>query len=200
MTSQEFNLDLIPQGIAPVIHVSQYDKGQTWRFNILEANQAFIIPAGSSVTIQGTKNDGMGFQYGCTFDGSQVTAIEEQQMTVLPGDVPCEIRITKDDDLIGTVNFTIRVEEAALKDDTIISETDIPLIEQAVEIIAQLPGIMQEIEGYEQDAEAWALGTKGGVPVPSTDPAYQNNSKFYAENCIGMITDAQWTSINSILS
>lgn len=200
MTSQEFNLDLIPQGIAPVIHVSQYDKGQTWRFNILEANQAFIIPAGSSVTIQGTKNDGYGFQYGCTFDGSQVTAIEEQQMTVLPGDVPCEIRITKDDDLIGTVNFTIRVEEAALKDDTIISETDLPLIEEAIEFIEQVPGIVSNMEALEEDAEAWAIGTRGGDPVGPSDPAYQNNSKFYAENCIGMITDAQWTAINSILS
>lgn len=31
------------------------------------------------------------------------------------------------------------------------------------------------------EAEAWAAGTKAGEPVPSTDPAYQNNSKYYAE-------------------
>lgn len=32
----------------------------------------------------------------------------------------------------------------------------------------------------ESNAEAWAVGERGGEPVPSTDPTYQNNSKFYA--------------------
>ena len=199
MTSQTINLDLIPGGISPIIHVSQYDKGQTWLFNILKGNQAFSIPAGSSVTIQGTKKDGTGFQYACTFSGSVVTATEEQQMTVLSGDVPAELRITKDNDIIGTLNFIIRVEQSALSDDTEISETELPLIEEAVEIINQAPQIIAQMEGLEEDAEAWAKGTKNGTPVPSSAPQYQNNAKYYAENCIGMITDAQWTSINSIL-
>jgi len=32
------------------------------------------------------------------------------------------------------------------------------------------------------EAEAWAAGTKAGVPVSSTDPAYHNNAKYYAED------------------
>lgn len=31
------------------------------------------------------------------------------------------------------------------------------------------------------DSESYALGTKGGHVVTSDDPAYQNNSKYYAE-------------------
>ena len=31
-----------------------------------------------------------------------------------------------------------------------------------------------------RDAEAWATGTRNGVPVPATDPTYHNNSKYYA--------------------
>ena len=31
------------------------------------------------------------------------------------------------------------------------------------------------------DAEAWAKGTRNGEPVPSTDPAYNNSAKHYAE-------------------
>ena len=30
-------------------------------------------------------------------------------------------------------------------------------------------------------AEAWAVGTKNGTDVPSTDPQYHNNAKYYAE-------------------
>jgi hypothetical protein len=32
------------------------------------------------------------------------------------------------------------------------------------------------------DAEAWAVGTRGGVPVPSTDPAYNNNSYYWSQH------------------
>lgn len=192
MTSQTFNLDLIPQGVPPVVYVSQYDKGQTWSINILKGGSPFSIPGGSVVTIQGTKGDGTGFQYTCTFSGSVVTATEEQQMTVIAGDVPAEIRITKSGAIIGSLNFIIRVEPAALRDDTVISETDLPLIEQALE---DLP----LVEEYKEDAEAYAIGTRNGVPVTSGDPAYHNNAKYFADNFIGMITDAQWASITTIL-
>lgn len=32
-----------------------------------------------------------------------------------------------------------------------------------------------------ENAEAWAVGQRNGQDVPSTDPTYQNNSKFWAE-------------------
>lgn len=32
-----------------------------------------------------------------------------------------------------------------------------------------------------QGSEAWAVGTKNGVPVPSTDPTYHNNAKYWSE-------------------
>lgn len=35
--------------------------------------------------------------------------------------------------------------------------------------------------GATSDAEAWARGTRDGVPVSSDDVAYHNNSKYYAE-------------------
>lgn len=192
MTSQTFSLDLIPQGIPPVVYVSQYDKGQTWSINILKDGSPFTIPGDSVVTVQGTKEDGTGFQYPCTFSGSVVEVTEEQQMTVFSGDVATEIRITNGNDIIGSLNFIIRVEPAALADDTEISETDLPLIEQAIE---DLP----LVEGYKEDAEAYAIGTRNGVPVASGDPAFENNAKYFAENFVGMITDAQWVQITTIL-
>ena len=192
MTSQTINLELIPQGVPPIIHVSQYDKGQTWLFNILKGGSAYSIPSNTAVTIQGTKADATGFQYACTYSGSQVTATETQQMTMFAGDVAAELAFTKGGDLIGTINFIIRVEPATLADDTLISETDLPLIQEAIEAVA-------EVKGYSEDAEAYAIGTRDGTPVASGDPAYHNNAKYYADNFIGMITDAQWAQIQTIL-
>lgn len=180
MTSQSFNLDLIPKGVNPVVNVSQYDTGQTWTIGITENGNAFSIPSGASVTIRGTKRDSTGFVYACTYSGSTVTAIVQDQMTVCSGDQKGELRIEKNGDIIATMNFTIRVKPSALSDTTKISETDLPLIEQAVELMNEAPQIIAQMEGLEQDAEAWAKGTKNGAAVPSSAEQYHNNSYWYA--------------------
>ena len=41
-----------------------------------------------------------------------------------------------------------------------------------------------------KNAEAWAVGQRGGVDVPSTDPTYHNNAKYYAEQAGEIIEEA----------
>lgn len=38
-----------------------------------------------------------------------------------------------------------------------------------------------DVETWVTEAEAWAVGQRDGVDVPSTDETYHNNSKYYAE-------------------
>lgn len=38
-----------------------------------------------------------------------------------------------------------------------------------------------------KNAEAWAVGQRGGVDVPSTDPTYHNNAKYYAGQAQGVV-------------
>ena len=42
-----------------------------------------------------------------------------------------------------------------------------------------------------RNAEAWAIGTRDGVPVSSDDPAYHNNAKYYAEIGSDIIDDEE---------
>ena len=190
MTTQTINLNLIPNGIEPVLHVSQYDKGQTWNFNLFAGSQPFDIPSEATVLIQGTKADNTGFQYACAYSGNVVTAIEQQQMTAFAGKVSVEIAILKNNALIGSHNFILMVEPAALRDDTIISDTELPiLIELAGEQV--------------KEAEAWAKGTKDNVPVDSSDPQYNNNAYHWSEvarSYMGAygITDQEWAQLNTL--
>lgn len=195
MITQSIDLNLIPGGVMPRFNVSQYDKGsRTLRFQLFNGSSVFDIPGGSVVTIQGTKVDKTGFQYDAEYTDNIVTADLEQQMTVLAGEVLCELRILSGtSEILGTANFIIAVEASALADDTVISDTDLPLIEQAIEAA-------DKAEESAEDAEAWANGTRGGVPVGPSDPAYQKNARYIAENFVGMITDAQWSDIQTILS
>ena len=199
MTSQTFNLDLIPQGVPPIIHVSQYDKGQTWFIKVFENGVPFEIPEGCGVTVQGTKPDNTVFQYACVYAGSIISATLMQQMTAVVGDVITEIRITQNNSaqIVGSLNFITRVEEGGINDSAVISETDISLIEQALELADRVPEIVQECEQYVIDsgenayyAEKYAAGTRNGTPVPNTDPAYQNNAKYYKEQADNDATTA----------
>jgi len=38
----------------------------------------------------------------------------------------------------------------------------------------------QDAAQSESNAEAWAVGERGGEPVPETDPTFKNNAKYYA--------------------
>lgn len=137
-------INSITPGPAPVVlHASQYDKlSRTYVFTLTSGGEPFEIPEGALVAVQGTKPDKTGFQYSCTFSGAEVTFRIEDQMTVLAGEIPCELVITQTTAsgtaILGTSNFLLIVEEAALADDTVISETDLPLIQEALQVAPEV--------------------------------------------------------------
>lgn len=202
MITQSINLNLVPGGVLPRINISQYDKGsRTFQFHLFNESLEFEIPEGCSITIQGTKKDKTGFQYPCTYEGAWVFVDVTEQMSVLAGEVPTELVITDTNlNTLGTCNFVIDVEAAALAQDTVISETDIPLMYRAIEAAAIANQAAGNAQQRVYDAEAWAQGTRNGVPVPSDDPAYQKSAQYIADHFIGYITDSQWTSIEAILA
>lgn len=167
---QTVNLQVAPNGVNPVIHVSQYDVGRQFILNLYDGSVAYSLPAGTTAQIDGIKPDHKGFSYtdAVSVSGNVVTVTTKEQMTVVHGTVECEIRFKKSGLDIGTLNFKMIVEASPVNEDTDISETDIP------DIIA----LARE---QEKNAEAWANGTKDGEPVGSSEPQYQNNSKYWSE-------------------
>lgn len=53
-------------------------------------------------------------------------------------------------------------------------------------------------EDSAEDSEAWAVGTRDGSPVPSTDPAYNNNSKYWAEHTSSSFAGLTDTSFSNL--
>lgn len=173
MTSQTFNLDLIPQGVPPIVHVSQYDKGQTWEIHLFENGVVFPIPANTSAAVQGTKKDNTGFQYAGTITaGDNVVEFTlEQQMTVFSGEMDCELVLVNGDDQVATINFILDVEPATLDDDTIISETELPLIEQAAELGAVINNYATQIHADAETASTAATAATSAASSASADAA-----------------------------
>ena len=196
MVTQTINLNLIPGGVPPVIHVNQYDIGNAALILKLHNGfSEFTVPASASVTLVGTKPDNTGFVYAAeSVIGSMATVNVTQQMTALAGDVMCELRIRSegtgansdetghsDHENIGTINFIIRVERAALSDDTVISKTDIPLIEQAIDVSKNFMGYVQETRD-----NAATSTTMANTAVNAMDAAAESekNAKVYNDNVV----------------
>lgn len=198
MITQEFDLNLIPNQEPVVVHVSQYDVGEGRLVaHLYDQDTVYTPPAGATATIQGTKPDKFGFQYDATLSGNTVTADLTEQMTAVAGQVITNIIVYEGDERIGTFNFFLDVQRAALNDDTVISGPDgslydIPRLVTRAETAAEnAERSAQEVAGESENAEAWANGKRGGEDVPSTDPAYHNNSKYYSEQSGNYTQDAE---------
>jgi len=128
MITQSTKLNLIPGGIPEVIKVSQYDAGsRTISFQLYNGTTPFTS-AGLSAQIRGTKPDKHGFAYDATYSAGVVSFAVRDQMTAVAGSVDCEIVLISGQEVLGTANFTLEVERAALNDDTDISDTELPAI------------------------------------------------------------------------
>ena len=194
MITQTMNLNLIPGQVKPRFNISQYDTGsRTLRFLLYNGSSAFNLTSAMSVQIQGIKPDKHGFSYNATkTTGSNVvTADLTEQMSIVAGDVECELVILQSSKRLGTLNFVLAVEKAPLNDETDISETEIPAIIELAE--RQL----EECIENRLDAEAWARGTKGGAAIPATDEQYHNNARYYAETAIDYAEASQKSAEDS---
>lgn len=197
MITQTFDLNLIPDQDPVIVHVDQYDTG-TGRFivNLFDGDVPYSV--NGHAVIQGTKPDGKGFVYSATIDGNTVTANITDQMTPVAGDVRAQIVVTESTGRTGTFVFIMRVQPSALPDDTSLSESDLSLIEEGVEAAQRSIQAAESAEASAEaaddsaeDAEAWAVGQRDGTDVPSTDPTYQNNAKWYAEHSTGSAEEAE---------
>lgn len=182
--TQDYNIDLIPLGIQPIVKISQYDReSRVLSFHIFENGKPYAIPTDATVTFRGTKPDKKGFEYICTKSGNVVSIPVRVQMSVVAGAVECEIRITQGTKIIGTQNLTLMVEKSALADDTDTSESDFPTVETvtqtAMDVKQSASNAQQSAKEAKQSAEE---AKKYGSNV--IDVVYPVGSIYFSMNNI----------------
>lgn len=177
MIVQPIDLNMIPDSPPVILHCDQYDEG-TGRISahLYDGDQSYA-PTNATVMIQGTKPDGKGFQYAATISGNVVTADLTKQMTAVAGNVRTQIVVTESSGRTGSFAFTLSVQKSALPSDTDMSASDYQIIEELIEDVQEAVGTATQSAS---DAEAWAVGERGGEPVPPTDPTYENNAEYWA--------------------
>ena len=164
MITTQIELDVSPGGIAPVIHVSQYDTGsRTLQFNLIATAGDLILPTGTKAEIRGTKPDGNGFSYDALINGKTVTADVTEQMTAAAGKAVCEIVLytgmparedaeaSADFTQLCTANFILFVERAALDKDTVRSGSE---IKQLINVIDRTDELLAAAETMDDAKES----------------------------------------------
>lgn len=139
MVSRTTYLNMVPSSVRPVVYVSQYDVDTNCLFFYLyNGSDIFTVPSDCKVFITGAKPDNTLFSYTCTFSGNKVTANLEEQMTLVKGDVTCEISIQKysSGQVIGSSNFVLRVEESPYYKATM-SKTDIDNLHDIIKMATE---------------------------------------------------------------
>lgn len=143
MISRTFKLCLnAGSGSAPYINVNQYDEGETWLFELYSENGERYIP--SSGAIVGVKSDGHGIVNTGTVDSEgRVVITETQQMTASAGRAIYELSI--DGLTHGTANFIVAVERKPT-DDAVMSDSDLSLIQEAVDAAGEISEVTEQVE------------------------------------------------------
>ena len=177
MLTLRTRLDMTPGSRSRVeIPVSQYDTAVTIVLALYaSADSGFTIPSGTTASIRGRKPDGNVISKAVGISGNMVTVELDKQMTAVAGRSIYEIVLESGGEELSSQNFVLSVERAAMDKDSLVSGSE---IRELVDVIDRADEIMASAG----DSEAYAIGTRGGVAVSSTDPAYQNNSKYWAEH------------------
>lgn len=195
MNTQEFDLNIIPDGAPVLVHVDQYDHGVGRLVASLYDDETPYAPEGASVYVQGTKPDGKFFvsSTGVSLSENVVTADLTEVMTQVAGRTRMQFVVTEPSGRTGTFVFWLDVQLSALPSDSEMSESDISMVEEAIEQMQDLASdaaesaqeaasLAQSSSDSAEDSEAWAVGTRNGEAVTPGDPTYHNNSKWYAEH------------------
>lgn len=121
-----------------------------------------------------------------TADGTQYTADVSSLIKTYTFSDTADIDFTVTTDASGNKTVTAIVKNGAITREKIdpdyLAQIDLS-VSQAQGYATASSNSATDSLNSSRDSEAWAVGKRNNVDVPSTDPQYQNNSKFYADYC-----------------
>lgn len=185
---QTKNVEITPgKGEPVVINVSQGDIGREITLNLKDGSGWFDL-TGCTAKLAGIKPSGLGFTVDGVVSGHAVTITTVKLMTAEYGHIACELKIIKTGITIGTANMILAVEKDPHPESTTDGNVD-ELIPEITILVERIEAAVAKAEVL-FESEAWARGTRDGVPVDEEDPTYHNNSKYYKELAGGSASDA----------
>jgi len=185
---QEIKLDLNLRRALPVVRVKEGDASASFiRITLTKDDEAYTLESGVTVQFRDAKPDGTALIYDSATKHTElkryVVIIESggtvkieltAQTTAVCGLSRCDLALIKNGAVLSTMPFVIDVRHSP-------SVENLAKSKDAFEALRNIDKILEEVHEEVTDAEAWAKGTRDGAAVTSSDAAYHNNAKYYAE-------------------
>ena len=142
MANESINLNLIPTGEMPVIHVSQFDNGRAFNVNLFKGSDEYTIPEGYTAELHCRKADRNIVTIATTSVLSNtLTFTTTTQLCACAGDNLCEVAIKDSEDyLVGSLNFILQVERDPLQGGIESTSSIHDLTDQIEEITTEIVG------------------------------------------------------------
>lgn len=111
---ERITLNMVPTGVLEICHASQYDIGREIRFDLINGTDDFVLSGEEDITIFIRDFDGNLIESSAPNTSSNyvVWTSSEGELDV-SGPAICELRVTKDDDVLGSANFIMEIEADA---------------------------------------------------------------------------------------
>ncbi|MBQ8974314.1 MAG: BppU family phage baseplate upper protein [Oscillospiraceae bacterium] len=173
MITQKIELDLVPGGYIPQIHVNQYDRGlRSIEVELLKDGEPFSVPEGVTAAIQGKKPSGTGFSYEGEVSGGTVVFDCEGQMTNVWGTVRCVLLLRQGDGVLGTGEFALQVQKSAVQD------CDVYDRDEYKTVLDEIAGLEHGVAQYAQQASQWS---QNAAQYAQQASQWSQNSAQYAQ-------------------
>lgn len=131
MLTYDIDLNVTPGTLPTVVRVKQYQTDALLVFHLYSQSGELDIGSVSSCRIRGTKNDGNGYSASGTYNYSNYSASFQltEQMTAIFGVQPFEIVITDSSGKMITATFYLKVQRAAMDQDTVSNTVLVELLD-----------------------------------------------------------------------
>lgn len=111
-------LNLIPSGVNPTCHCSQYDNGRVIRIDLFDGLTPYVLQSGDTVTLNVRKPDNtiVTTSLTATQGNKYVDLVTTEQICACVGYNLCDLTITNGSVVIGTLNFIMAIERDVIAD------------------------------------------------------------------------------------
>lgn len=152
--TQPFDLNIVPRGAPPVVHVCQYDTGaRAFTATLYDDTGTLDLTGVTAVEISGVKPDGTGFIAGSATISPLASTITwdcTAQMTAVAGTFKCGIALfDANNKRLGTLCFVLDVQPAAVPVEAITSASDFgTMVSDAVNAWLDTNGHITRVSHY----------------------------------------------------
>lgn len=174
MNTQYIRLNMVPAGVLPVMHVSQFDIGRPLGVVVYDGS-AEIDLDDYTVTIEATRTDGTPITAAVTTDGNIGAFVTTATMTNKDDLYPAQLVIVDgDNNRVASLPFMMRVVKAAMDENSEAIEEDAPLYQQYNSALQALIIAVRADLNAEVVARQSAVSAEAATRA-AADTALQNN-------------------------